>query len=234
MDTVDRSTDAPAPLRPVPLIATGLVLLVLAGALGLWVFVRGNEPFAVDVWWNAVLADAWSPVLSAFSLAMNFLGGGWFAVLAIPLGGALAFVLMRRPWTAGYFLAAQIVSAGIVQVLKRVFGRARPEDILILSDYGSYPSGHVAGAATLATIMVVLFPRIAVVVVGVAWVVAMAFSRTYLHAHWLSDTVGGALVGVGAALVTAAAFAVPLAREHSRRRVDADPHPVPSPTDADQ
>jgi undecaprenyl-diphosphatase len=234
MDTVDRTTDAPAPLRPLPLAVAGAGLLVLAGALGLWLFVRGNEPFAVDVWWNDVLADAWSPFLSAFSLAMNFLGGGWFAVLVIPIGGALAFVLLRRPWTAAYFLAAQIVSAGIVQVLKRVFGRARPEDILILSDFGSYPSGHVAGAATLATILVVLFPRVAVIIAGAAWVVAMALSRTYLHAHWLSDTVGGALVGVGAALVTAAAFAVPLTRERVGRRVDAGTPDAASPTDTDQ
>jgi undecaprenyl-diphosphatase len=36
-----------------------------------------------------------------------------------------------------------------------------------------------------------------------------------VHAHWLSDTVGGALVGSGMALIVAAAFTVPLLRERS-------------------
>ena len=53
----------------------------------------------------------------------------------------------------------------------------------------------------------VLFPRVWVAIVGAAWVLLMAFSRTYLGAHWLSDTLGGMLVGASAALLVAAAFA---------------------------
>jgi undecaprenyl-diphosphatase len=70
--------------------------------------------------------------------------------------------------------------------------------MIVFSDHGSFPSGHTANAATVATIAVILFPRVWVAVVGGAWVFAMAFSRTQVHAHWLSDTVGGTLVGVGA------------------------------------
>ena len=47
----------------------------------------------------------------------------------------------------------------------------------------------------------------------------MALSRTYLHAHWLSDTIGGMLIGVGAALVVAGFFATVIAKE----RTDAAP-----------
>jgi membrane-associated phospholipid phosphatase len=61
----------------------------------------------------------------------------------------------------------------------------------------------------------VIFPRVWVAIVGGAWVLLMAFSRTYLHAHWLSDTFGGALIGAGAALLVAAVFAVPMARENA-------------------
>ena len=196
-------------------LVAGGVLVTLACLLGWWVFSRGDQPFAVDVWWNALVTRWWNPVLLGFSRVMNWVGGGWFGVLAVPIGGAIGLVLLRRPWAAAYFLAAEAVSAAGVQVLKHLFGRVRPEDILVVSDYGSYPSGHVANAATIAAAAVVVFPRVWVAVAGAVWVILMAFSRTYLHAHWLSDTLGGVLIGAGAALLVAAAFAVPMARERT-------------------
>ena len=60
-----------------------------------------------------------------------------------------------------------------------------------------------------------LFPRLWVLIVGIAYVLLMALSRTALHAHWLSDTIGGALIGVGVVLLIAGAFAPLLARERS-------------------
>lgn len=196
-------------------LVAGGALVLLSCLLGWWVFARGDQPFAIDVWWNALATAWWNPVLLGFSRVMNWVGGGWFGVLAVPIGGAVGLVLLRRPWAAAYFLAAEAVSAAGVQVLKHLYGRVRPEDILIVTDFGSYPSGHVANAATIATAAVLIFPRVWVAVVGAVWVVLMAFSRTYLHAHWLSDTLGGALLGTGAALLVAAAFVVPMARERT-------------------
>lgn len=203
------------------LAGAGIVLLTSALALGAWVFARGNEPFAVDVWWNTVLLGWASPAMTSFSFVMNFLGGGWFGVFIVPLAGALALILVRRRWAAVYFLIALSVSALVVQVLKHLFGRARPEEILVMSDYGSFPSGHVANAATIAVAMLVVFPRVAVFLAGTAWVLLMALSRTYLHAHWLSDTLGGALAGGGAALLTAAFFIRLIAVEQRARAVTA-------------
>ncbi|HKP05794.1 MAG TPA: phosphatase PAP2 family protein [Microbacterium sp.] len=209
MTTVERRVAVPV----VAYLATGSGLVVLSCLLGWWIFARGEEPFAIDTAWNVLVAELWHPVLTGFSHVMDFVGGGWFSVLVVPIGGAIALVLLRRPWAAAYFITAEAASAAGVQVLKHLFGRVRPEDIIVLSDYGSYPSGHVANAATIAVAAVVIFPRVWVAIGGAAWIVLMAFSRTYLHAHWLSDTVGGALLGAGAALLVAAVFAVPMARE---------------------
>jgi membrane-associated phospholipid phosphatase len=197
----------------------GVVLVALSCGLGAWILVRGNHPFVVDTWWNTLWAGIPDDPLLFFALVMNRLGGTWVAVYLIPLGGALVLFVVRKRWSALYFLAASVASAAGVQILKHLFGRARPEDIIVVSDYGSFPSGHTANAATIALVAALLFPRLWVYIVGGAWVVLMAFSRTYLHAHWASDTLGGALIGVGAALLVAVAFAPGILRERSRPRL---------------
>ena len=59
-----------------------------------------------------------------------------------------------------------------------------------------------------------------VAIVGTVYVVLMAISRTAVHAHWLTDTIGGALIGVGVVLIVAGIFAPLLAGE---RRASAPP-----------
>ena len=192
----------------------GAALLVAAAMLTVGILIGVDDgPLPIDRAWQDFLVPLRGPVLLWFSFAMDVVGGGWMAILVVPLGGAALLFALRRPWGAAYFLVAEVASVAFVQVLKHLVGRARPEDILVLSDFGSFPSGHVANAATVAMALFVLFPRVWTAVAGAAWVVLMAFSRTYLGAHWLSDTVGGALIGAAAALLVAAALAKPLRRE---------------------
>lgn len=193
-------------------LVVGIVLVLLAVGLGILVTLEAD--IDLDDWWNGVVGLFGAS--QDIALALNFLGGGWFATFVIPLAGVGLMLALRRPWGALFVVLASAGSALGVQVLKAVFGRARPEDMIVVSDHGSFPSGHTANAATVATIAVVLFPRVWVAMVGAAWVFAMAFSRTQVHAHWLSDTVGGTLVGIGAALIVAAAMTARLTAETAR------------------
>ncbi len=195
-------------------LVAGVLLIAATVWLGIQVVVEADVN--VDEWWN-VFVDRFA-FLDPAALAMNFLGGGWFATFVVPLGGVALLLVLRRPRGALFVVVASVGSVALVQLLKALFGRARPEDMIVFSDHGSFPSGHTGNAATVATIAVILFPRVAVAVVGGAWVFAMAFSRTQVHAHWLSDTVGGALVGVGSTLVVSAAFTRVLNRESERVR----------------
>lgn len=216
---------AVGPSRTV-LFAVGGFLLLAACALGALIFFR-TEPFGLDMWWNSLFVANAAPLLVAFSQVMNFLGAGWFGFFAVPIAGALALVILKRPWSAAFFITAEIASAGLVQILKHLFGRVRPEEIIVISDFGSFPSGHVANAATLATAAFILFPRLIVVLVGAVYVFVMALSRTVLHAHWLSDTLAGAMIGVGVVLIVAGLYAPLLWRERpaaaSAREVTAAP-----------
>lgn len=198
--------------RPSLLAAAALLAATVLLTVGILVGVD-DGPFPIDRAWQDLLVTLRGPAMLWFAFALDVIGGGWSAILIVPIGVAVLLVLLRRPWSAAYFLVAEVVSVGLVQVLKHLVGRARPEDMLILSDFGSFPSGHVANAATIATALYVIFPRVWTALAGAAWVLLMAFSRTYLGAHWLSDTLGGAMIGAAAALMVAAAFAKPLRAE---------------------
>lgn len=187
------------------LLITGTALLLGAVVLG-WVVVEafGGTVEGLDPAWNRLMAQLRQPWMLAIAHAMNVIGGGWIAILVVPVL-VLGVLLALRRWRAAvYAAAAFLVSVGLTQLIKEIFGRARPEDLLVASDFGSFPSGHTANAATIAVVLAVVFPRPWVAVAGAVWTVAMALSRTVLSVHWLTDTVGGALVGAGAALIAAA------------------------------
>ncbi len=178
--------------------------LVAAVLLGAAVTAMGSDlPTPLDRWWNELMVIVRPEALIDFAYIMNRIGGGWIAVFAVPLGIAAALLLARRWRSAVYAVSAFAASALLVQLLKHTFGRMRPEDMLVASDYGSFPSGHTANAATIAVVVCVLFPRVWTIVLGAVWVLLMAFSRTVLSVHWMTDTVGGALVGAAAALLVA-------------------------------
>lgn len=184
-----------------PLIV-GLVAIALATSLGAAIsLLDTGKPLAVDAAWLALLVETRSPFTEGVALFLNSFGGGIVGVVIVPLAIVGLLLFLRRPWAALFSVGVALASTLGVQVLKHLFARARPEDILVVSDFGSYPSGHVANAATIAVTFAVLFPRVWVWVVGFAYVLLMAWSRTLLGAHWLSDTIGGALVGAGVVLV---------------------------------
>lgn len=215
-------TAAAAPSRRVarrwPLIS-GAVAVLLAFMLGALILTRGaGRPIEADAEWMEEILEHRSPVWEVPALLMNFLGAGIAGVIVIPLLILVGLLILRRPWAALFYVVATLVSSGLVQVLKSLFGRARPEDMLITSDFGSFPSGHVANAATMAVALAIIFPWLWVWIAGAAYTVAMMVSRTYLGAHWLTDTVGGLLLGVGVAVLLWAPLAAKLDGEHKIAR----------------
>jgi undecaprenyl-diphosphatase len=196
-----------------PVISGGIAVL-LAIVLGALVAARSTTDW-LDAAWLGELVEHRSPIWTTPSLVMNFLGGGWFAIFVIPIGGALVLLILKRPWSALYFVLCSIASALVVHGLKILFARARPVDILVSSDFGSFPSGHTANAATIAVVLGLLLRNRWVWIAGAVYTAVMALSRTYLGAHWLTDTIGGVLLGAGIAALIWAPFAQRLRREWS-------------------
>ncbi len=178
-----------------------------------------------------------------FGLAMPYLilFGILFAVLR--WGGSLPPL---EPWAARMRAAAHIpalmfaaiaVSGIIVDLLKVIVGRPRPKLLFatgtyefswigLSADHWSFPSGHAATAAALATALWCLWPQpVLFYVIGAALVAA---SRVVMGAHYLSDVVMGAFVGVLATRALAAGFARGWPVLRLRPRAASDPALPPS------
>lgn len=95
--------------------------------------------------------------------------------------------------------------------LKEVVARARPvvADPVSSAPGYSFPSGHVANAATATTVLVILLwpllsrqSRPYAVALAAVVVLLTALDRVYLGVHFPSDTVAGVLVGCGIAVAS--------------------------------
>lgn len=66
---------------------------------------------------------------------------------------------------------------------------------------GSFPSGHSAGSAALATSLSLRYPHWYVIGPSVAYALYTGFSRLNLGMHYLSDVLSGYALGVGVAVL---------------------------------
>ncbi|PPG03709.1 MULTISPECIES: phosphatase PAP2 family protein [unclassified Rathayibacter] len=196
-----------------PLISAGLAALLTVLLAALIFYREHDKPFGFDTAWMNEIIEHRSTFWLVPSLVMNSLGGGILGTIVIPLIVFVALLIRRGRWAATYFAIAAPLGGLLVQIFKNAIGRPRPLEILVNADFGSFPSGHSANAATTAVVLAVVFPLWWVRIAGAAYTVAMMLSRTYLGAHWISDTVGGLLLGAGVALIVWAPLAVRLHTE---------------------
>lgn len=150
--------------------------------------------------------------------------GHWLAVSLIVLA---ATMLAQRLGHAGggvtllmrcslAFLASLALGSAILHVIKLVLGRRRPRDDIEMGlygfvpfafnlDYNSFPSGHSLTIMCVATIATCVWPALWPLWYAVALV--LAGTRALLTAHFLSDVLIGA--GIGLLSVRAALLLFP-------------------------
>jgi membrane-associated phospholipid phosphatase len=141
---------------------------------------------------------------TAIAVALSWLGSG---LINWPLrAAALLLLAWRTHWLRlAAFALAVVTSELFIGPVKAALDRPRPPGSLIETSAAAFPSGHAIATAVTAVglVLVLATPgrsRWRWEIYAVAFTSVMALSRVYLRAHWLSDTVAGALLGAGLAL----------------------------------
>ena len=136
--------------------------------------------------------------------------GGAPGGVLVDLGVATLVLLLRGKAACLTVVAALAVNETDVLALKWMSERHPPGSTsLYLGFLGSFPSGHTANAAVIVVSIGLLAHRLPVWAGGAAYVAVMGVDRTYLDAHWVTDTIAGAVAG---AAIAALIWSVALSR----------------------
>ncbi|MFF0911711.1 phosphatase PAP2 family protein [Microbacterium enclense] len=191
-------TDAPTPAadaRRGVALTVGVLATVAFVVLRLVVALGGHQPRTPDRWWDEAMADLANPVLVIVAWVPAVVGGTIGMIVAGVVLTAV-FAVRRRYGDAVNVAASIVLVVAIGAPMAAVIARHRPAGSLAETMATSFPSGHTAVATTVAVTLALILRRRWVWVLATVWVLLMMWSRTYLHAHWLSDVVAGALEGI--------------------------------------
>lgn len=204
-------TAEPTPAEPPPALEPiepdarrAIALIVGVSATVLFVILRfvvamdDHKPLDADIWWHDLMV-ATETQIGIFLAFIPANVGGTIGMIVIGILLVAVFWWRKRRWDAANIAIAIVVVVAIGAPMAAIIARVRPEDSLAESVATSFPSGHTAVATTVVITLGLILRRWYVWAIGAVWVVYMMWSRTYLHAHWLSDVVAGLLEGIAVA-----------------------------------
>jgi undecaprenyl-diphosphatase len=188
-----------------------IVALLVVAVEGAWAPLHRLDGSASDGMHRLALGHP------AWVSAMNAVSDIGSPTVMRTLVAVLAVVLwIRHARRLALWAAATIAGGALIDVvLKAVVNRARPHFTHPVAHAagGSFPSGHsftaTLGAGVLLLWVLPLLSargRIAAWIIAVLVPLAVGVSRVALGVHWVSDVVGGWLLGAGLLALTAAAF----------------------------
>ncbi|WP_374196641.1 phosphatase PAP2 family protein [Streptomyces sp. ISL-96] len=130
---------------------------------------------------------------------------------------ACVWLLRQRERLLALWIAATSALGSLVQQgLKAAVGRERPEwpDPVDSAHFSAWPSGHAMTAVVTCGLLVWLLglrgvnPRLrtAVLVVGTVSWLGVGVTRLYLGVHWVSDVLGGWLLGGAVVALSVVAY----------------------------
>lgn len=156
------------------------------------------------------------PLVIRLLEVVSFLGSPVWFYLLVP-AVAIFWFLRRQIRLVVFLLVTTIVGGAIDTAVKLAVHRTRPvlSDPIVTAHGKSFPSGHTMSTTyAYGAIVLTLLPYVSrrwrpvVIAAYVAMVAAVAFSRLALGVHFLSDVLGGFVLGLAWLAASTAAFSI--------------------------
>ena len=166
-----------------------------------------------DAVWHFILQHQNGALRSFMRNVSRF--GDWpsHVALGLLLLG-IAWWLGSKKWTRVFLsmLLAMAIAGVACHVIKRAVPRARPTvksevgwgGPRFSTKYHSFPSGHVGASTAFFGVLIFVRPRIGLACLPIP--ILIGFSRMYIGAHYLSDVVCAAVLGILCAAIVAQIF----------------------------
>lgn len=189
------------------LIILAIFIISLVAFLGIANFIYDNKLVQLDIdrqgfeFFSQEISDTGMKVMKI----ITFLGSTGFLIMANLFLFVYYLYFTKHRW---YSIKVPVVASGsviILVLLKLFFERPRPVSPFIIDASGfSFPSGHSMSAMTFYGLLIYIIwkgrskkpGKFVLTALLAILIMLIGVSRIYLRVHYLSDVVGGFLMGV--------------------------------------
>ena len=130
------------------------------------------------------------------------------------IGISILFILRNKSRKIGVVLICALILTSLLGegLIKHIVKRKRPFikmnicDQLIIGTPSTYsfPSGHTASSFAVSAVFIAISSKISIIIIIISTLIAL--SRIYLKVHYVSDVIGGAILGLFCGTITAHLF----------------------------
>lgn len=180
-------------------VAASAVFAIAFVAMALWVS-AGNS-IAIDNSINSLMESMQNPFSTAIALFLDIVFDT-IPVLLITAALSVRIWNLKKKKEALLLILSMALIALLVLGTKDIIHSARPANGIVNGNGFAFPSGHTAGSVVLlGTLLYIgwkgIPAKMRMTFAGFCLfsVMAVGFSRVYLNIHWLSDAIGGYLIG---------------------------------------
>lgn len=183
-------------------------LLVISTAfIGLSCFIFFFPLSSIDLDISREIQAHQSITLDHFMAFVSLFGTMPYSAITVAVAAIIFFIFKLRK--EALFMLLTTLSGLVSTVVKLLINRPRPGKDLVriieTTRQQSFPSGHTLFYTVFFGFLIIVmgnlkslnyYLRMSVIGLSAAMILLIPFSRIYLGAHWFTDVLGGAMLGV--------------------------------------